>query len=113
MAAVLFDLDGTLTDPKEGITRSVQHALRSMGRPADDLDALTPYIGPPLRGSFMEREGLSIAEAEEAVAAYREYFGSRGLFENVPYDGIPEVLAGLAAGGRQLAVAHTTAISIP
>jgi phosphoglycolate phosphatase len=105
VTVVLFDLDGTLTDPKEGITRSVQHALRAMGRDADDLDALTPYIGPPLRESFRAIEGLTEAEAESAVSAYRDYFGAHGLFENIPYDGVREVLAGLAAEGRRLAVA--------
>ena len=105
MAVVLFDLDGTLTDPKVGITRSVQHALRAMGQEADDLDALTPYIGPPLRESFQQLAGLSEPEAETAVGAYREYFGAQGLFENEPYEGIREVLAGLAAAGHRLGVA--------
>ena len=105
MSIVLFDLDGTLTDPKEGITKSVQHALRALGQPADDLEALTPYIGPPLRDSFRSLAGLTAAEAEVAVDAYRDYFGAQGLFENVPYDGVREVLAGLAAEGRRLAVA--------
>ena len=105
VSIVLFDLDGTLTDPQEGITKSVQHALRALGQPADDLEALTAYIGPPLRDSFRSLAGLTAAEAETAVDAYRDYFGAQGLFENVPYDGVREVLAGLAAEGRRLAVA--------
>ena len=105
MSVVLFDLDGTLTDPKEGITKSVQHALRAIGQPADDLDALTGFIGPPLRESFREIAGLTAGEAEAAIDAYREYFGAQGLYENFAYDGIAEVLAELAAEGRRLAVA--------
>lgn len=105
MSVVLFDLDGTLTDPKVGMTRSVQHALQALGREVDDLDSLTPYIGPPLRDSFIERAGLAPEEVDGAVTAYREYFASRGLYENVPYEGIREVLGLLAAEGRRLAVA--------
>ena len=105
VSVVLFDLDGTLTDPKEGITKSVQHALRSIGQPADDLDALTGFIGPPLRESFREIAGLNAGEVEAAIDAYREYFGTQGLYENFAYAGIEEVLAELAAEGRRLAVA--------
>ena len=105
MSVVLFDLDGTLTDPKEGITKSVQHALRAVGQVADDLEALTPFIGPPLRESFRELAGLPADQVEAAVAAYRDYYGARGMYENVAYEGIREVLAGLAAAGRRLAVA--------
>jgi phosphoglycolate phosphatase len=109
VSVVLFDLDGTLTDPKEGITKSIQHALRSMGRTADDLDVLTPYIGPPLRESFQALAGLTVAETETAVSAYRDYYGAQGMYENIPYDGMREVLAGLAAEGRRLAVATSKA----
>ncbi len=105
MAVVLFDLDGTLTDPKEGITKSVRHGLARVGVDAPDLDALVAYIGPPLQDSLMSIGGLSEADAAEALIGYREYFADRGLFENVPYDGAADLLAGLTADGWRLAVA--------
>jgi phosphoglycolate phosphatase len=101
----LFDLDGTLTDPKIGITRAVQFGLRRVGVDVEDLDTLTPYIGPPLQDGFVELAGLSLEEAAVALAGYREYYGDVGLFENVPYDGIMEMLGQLKAAGWQLAVA--------
>ena len=70
----LFDLDGTLTDPKIGITTCVQYALHSFGIEEPDLDKLEPFIGPPLRDSFMEFYGFTAEQAEEAVAKYRERF---------------------------------------
>ena len=105
LRAVLFDLDGTLTDPKLGITRSIQHALRKRGLPVPDADALSPCIGPPLEQSFRERFGLSPDDARSAVADYREYFEPHGMYENAVYPGIQELLAGLRAGGVRLAVA--------
>jgi phosphoglycolate phosphatase len=102
---VLFDLDGTLTDPKAGITRSIQHALRKRGLEPPDADALAPLIGPPLEHSFREAFGFSPAEARRAVEDYREYFSDRGLYENEVYAGIPELLARLRAEGRRLALA--------
>ena len=103
--AVLFDLDGTLTDPKPGITRSIQHALRKRGLAVPDADALAPCIGPPLEQSFRERFGLAPDDARRAVADYREYFEPHGLYENAVYPGIPELLARLRANGVRLALA--------
>ena len=102
LAAVLFDLDGTLTDPKAGITRSIQHALRKRGLPVPDADALEPCIGPPLEETFRERFGLAPDDARRAVDDYREYFEPRGLYENAVYPGIPELLARLRARGVRL-----------
>jgi phosphoglycolate phosphatase len=102
---VLFDLDGTLTDPKVGITRSIQHALRKRGRPVPDADSLESFIGPPLEQSFRERFAMSPDDARQAVADYREYFADTGLFENAVYPGIPELLQSLRAGGVRLALA--------
>ena len=102
---VLFDLDGTLTDPKPGITKSVQYALRRLGIQADDLEQLTPFIGPPLVESFMRYYALDTATAQQALAYYREYFAERGLFENAVYPGIVDLLARLRRQGRTLAVA--------
>ena len=96
---LFFDLDGTLTDPMQGITRSVQYALRHFGIDEPDLRKLCPFIGPPLADSFRERYGMSDAEAAEAVAKYREYYAPKGIFENDIYPGIPELLAATAAAG--------------
>jgi phosphoglycolate phosphatase len=101
----LFDLDGTLTDPKVGITRAVQYGLRRVGVEVEDLDTLTPYIGPPLQDGFVELAGLSAAAAAVALAGYREYYAETGLFENTPYDGIVEMLDQLHTAGWRLAVA--------
>ena len=104
---LLFDLDGTLTDPKIGITTCVQYALHSFGIEEPDLDKLEPFIGPPLRDSFMEFYGFTAEQAEEAVAKYRERFQDTGLFENEVYDGIPEMLKTLQSKGYFLAVASS------
>ena len=71
---LLFDLDGTLTDPKEGITKSVQYALKHYGIWVDDLDSLCPFIGPPLKDSFQKYYGFPEEQAREAIQVYREYF---------------------------------------
>lgn len=102
---LLFDLDGTLTDPGEGITRCVQHALAQQGIEVTDRAELACFIGPPLKQSFMDFHGLSAIEADRAVADYRERFGALGMFENKVYDGIPELLAVLHRSGRRLFVA--------
>lgn len=104
---LLFDLDGTLTNPKEGITKSVQYALRHFGIDVSDPDALTPYIGPPLIPSFMEFHGLTQEQALEALQVYRRRFESVGLFENEVLDGIPEMLRALKQKGRFIAVASS------
>ena len=101
----MFDLDGTLTDPKAGITRSIQYALRKRGIEPPDADALAPLIGPPLLHSFRDSFGFSSDEAKRAVEDYREYFADRGLYENEVYAGIPDLLARLRADGRRLALA--------
>ncbi len=104
--AVLFDLDGTLTDPKIGITRSIQHALASMGKVPPGEDELLWCIGPPLQDSFarlLDTEDPSILAA--AVARYRDRFSTIGLFENDLYAGIPEMLSGLRARGFRTFVA--------
>lgn len=104
---LLFDLDGTLTDPKEGITKSVQYALKSFGIEEPDLEKLTPFIGPPLKGSFMEFYGFDEVQAEEAVEKYREWFTPKGIFQNMVYEGIPQMLKTLREHGKVLAVASS------
>ncbi len=103
-SAVLFDLDGTLTDPKEGITKSIQHALRALGRPVPPMEELLWTIGPPLRWNFVRLLG-SEDLADEGVRLYRERFGTVGLFENAVIPGIPDLLDRLVAEGRRLFVA--------
>lgn len=102
---ILFDLDGTLTDPKEGITKCVAHALRHFGIETEDLDSLTTFIGPPLIDSFMEFYGFSREQAEEAIVVYRKRYTEVGWSENVPYPGIHALCAKLKAAGKKLLVA--------
>lgn len=104
---LLFDLDGTLTDPKVGITTCVQYALQSFGIEEPDLDKLEPFIGPPLRESFMKFYDFSEEQAEEAVAKYRERFENTGIFENEVYAGVPKMLKELKSRGMHLAVASS------
>lgn len=102
--AICIDLDGTLTDPKRGITRCIQYAFERLGRAAPEEDALTWCIGPPLLDSLRKLLG-SDSDAQAALLHYRERFGSIGLFENELYPGIPEVLTQLADSGCRLFVA--------
>lgn len=102
---LLFDLDGTLTDPKEGITKSVQYALNHYGIQVEDLEWLIPFIGPPLMDSFQEFYGFSPEQAREGVQVYREYFSERGWRENRVFPGIPSMLEELRAAGKHLYVA--------
>lgn len=104
---MLFDLDGTLTDPKPGITRCVQYALHRFGIEEPDLDKLEPFIGPPLTDSFQEFYGFDEQKALEAVEAYRERFRTVGKFENEIYPGIDVMLAHLKKAGKVLAVASS------
>lgn len=104
---LLFDLDGTLTDPKEGITTSVQYALRAFGIDEPDLDKLTPFIGPPLRESFMRFYGFGEEQAKEAIEKYREWFRPKGIFQNSIYPGMKEMLEKLEKSGKVLAVASS------
>lgn len=101
---VFFDLDGTLTDPKIGITGSIQYALGKLGLPVPTQDELTWCIGPPLRASFVALLGGD-KDADRGVELYRERFGTIGLFENTLYDGITATLDTLHATGRRLFVA--------
>ena len=98
---ILFDLDGTLTDPKEGITRCVQYSLRSFGI-EEDTENLTPFIGPPLAQMFESSYGIDGAAATEK---YRERYATVGIFENRVYDGIAQMLVKLKAAEKMLALA--------
>ena len=90
---ILFDLDGTLTDPMTGITKSVQYALKSFGIEVKDNRELEFFIGPPLGETFMKYYGFSEEQAKIAVEKYREYFAPTGIFENEVYSGIPQMLS--------------------
>lgn len=100
---LIFDLDGTLTDPKEGITKCVQYALKNFGID-EEIEQLTPFIGPPLIDSFMKYYGFSEKEARQAVEVYRERFSKIGMYENEVYPGVFEMLQKLKQEGAQLAV---------
>lgn len=104
-STILFDLDGTLTDPKMGITKSVQYALRKFNIIEEDLDKLEPFIGPPLANSFMELYSFSELESKKAVEFYREYFKDTGLYENELYAGMNKLLEMLINQKRVLMVA--------
>jgi phosphoglycolate phosphatase len=101
----LFDLDGTLTDPGEGITRSVQYALAKFGIDVQNRQELFCFIGPPLHESFEVYYGFSRPDAMKAVDAYREYYAVKGIFENLVYDGIEEMLAALQQNGIKICLA--------
>ena len=89
--SVIFDLDGTLTDSGEGITKCVQLALEHFGIPVESLDHLRYFVGPPLRDSFV-KAGVPEDKVEEAITVYRSRYTNVGLFENTPYSGIRELL---------------------
>ncbi|WP_291865415.1 HAD family hydrolase [Bradyrhizobium sp.] len=108
MTAIFFDLDGTLTDPKPGITRSIQYALGKLDRAVPPEDELTWCIGPPLRASLKKLVGTDEL-ADRALLLYRERFGDIGLFENEVYPGIEHILSTLARSGRRLFVATSKA----
>lgn len=102
---ILFDLDGTLTDSAQGIVNSVIYALERMGISYTDQESLHRFIGPPLQTSFRNFYGLSEGQTDEAVRLFREYFSSKGIYENTVYEGIPEMLESLCQAGMMLAVA--------
>lgn len=102
---ILFDLDGTLTDPGVGITNSVMYALEKYGIIVSDRSELYKFIGPPLMQSFENYYGFDKNEAERAVSLYREYFRDRGIFENQVYDGIKQLLGTLKAKGKVVGLA--------
>lgn len=102
---LLFDLDGTLTDPGVGITNSVMYALQKFNIYIDDRSSLYKFIGPPLRDSFEMFYGFSREQSEIAIQYYRKYFIKQGLYENEVYSGIPDLLVQLKKEGKTLIVA--------
>jgi phosphoglycolate phosphatase len=105
MKYILMDLDGTITNPKLGITKSLQYALKHWNIIIDDPDTLTKHIGPPLRGTFIEGYGFSEEEATEGIRKYREYFEKQGFSENEVYKGMEEFLTKLKKADKKVIVA--------
>ena len=104
---LLFDLDGTLTQSGEGITKCVRYALKEMGYPAPEPEELVSFIGPPLLDQFMDFAGMDRDQAAEAVRLYRVRYEKKGIFENRPYPGIPELLHAVRGAGAVTAVASS------
>lgn len=102
---VLFDLDGTLTDPYIGITNGVIYALENMGREVPPRESLKSFIGPPLYDEFRRKFGMSDEDAKEAVRLYRVYYPEKGLYENELIDGVEELLKALKAQGKRICLA--------
>lgn len=102
---ILFDLDGTLTDPMVGITKSVAYSLKKMKNIEVPLEALTKFIGPPLKESYMEFYGFTEEASSEAIELFREYFKETGIYENELYPGIKELLNELKNCGKDLCIA--------
>ena len=102
---ILFDLDGTLTDPGIGITNSVMHALKKYGIEVEDRASLYKFIGPPLIDSFEKYFGFSHEEAVKSVDYYREYYKDKGIYENLVYDGIENLLVSLYEKGKKIILA--------
>jgi phosphoglycolate phosphatase len=101
----LFDLDGTVTDPKKGIVNSVLYALEKVGIEELHVSELDSFIGPPIQQSFVERYNMNEGEVERAVFYFREYLKQRGLLENSVYEGIPNLLKQLKDTGNRLFIA--------
>ena len=102
---VLFDLDGTLTEPDEGILNSVIYALKKFSIEVEDRKELFCFIGPPLVDGFKAKFGFSDEQALLAVKYYREYFSEKGIFENRLYDGVKEMLLNLKKSGKKIVLA--------
>lgn len=105
--AIFFDLDGTLTESGEGITKSVQYALEKIGKPEEDLEKLKVFVGPPLMEQFMKYAGVDEATGRKAVEFYRERYEVKGIYENHPYESVEEMLQELKRKGYILAVASS------
>ena len=99
---ILFDLDGTLTDPKEGITKSVAYALKHFGIDVEEFGHIMQVHWTTAQGFFMQYYGLSEDDAHLAVEKYREYFEPCGMFQNKVYDGVENLLKELKTSGKRL-----------
>ncbi|KAF5075498.1 5'-nucleotidase [anaerobic digester metagenome] len=104
---ILFDLDGTLTDSKEGILNCLRYAFQKLGQPVPDEATLLKFIGPPLQDTFMELGGLSKEQAMAGVEAFRERYEPIGKLENAAAPGLPELCARLKEAGYTLALSSS------
>ena len=102
---ILFDLDGTLTDSGEGITKAAQYALKHFGIEVEDLNDLRKFVGPPLRDSYKNFYDFDDEKAEIGITKFREYYTDKGMYENKVYDGVEEALKALKDNGKKLIVA--------
>ena len=102
---ILFDLDGTLTNPAEGITTAVAYALDYFGNKYESKKALELFIGPPLREQFMEYCNVNREMGEKYVEKYREYYSVKGIYQNKVYEGIDEMLSRLKQAGKKVVLA--------
>lgn len=109
--SIFFDLDGTLTDSKEGVLECVQYAIEAMGRPVPEGPELLKFIGPPLQDSFARYCGLTPEEARTALRLFQERYVPVGQFKNRPAPGAAEMMARLRARGFTLALASSKAES--
>lgn len=108
---VFFDLDGTLTDSKEGVLECVRYAIKALGRPVPEAPELLKFIGPPLQDSFMRYCGFSPEESLRALELFRERYVPVGQFKNRPAPGAAEMMARLKGRGFTLALASSKAES--
>ena len=102
---ILLDLDGTLTDSMEGITKSIRYALKHFDIEVRDLNDLRKFVGPPLKESFMHFYHFTEAQAEEGIRKYRERFADKGIYENAVYEGVETLLQQLNEAGKQVMLA--------
>ncbi len=102
---ILFDLDGTLTDPEIGITNGVMYALEKFGIKVSDRKELYCFIGPPLVDAFMKYYAFSHEDALQAVVYYREFFSVTGIYQNEIYSGVEDMLKQLKNAGKTLILA--------
>lgn len=103
--AIMFDLDGTVIDSKEGIFNAIHYTFNKLGMKEEDESVLNKFIGPSIGASFMRLYGFSEEDANNAVKIYREYYGSKGVLECKPYEGLEQLLIKLKAEGKKLGIA--------
>lgn len=104
---IIFDLDGTLADPREGIRNSIKHALGKMKNAEFSEDLLERFIGPSLQWGFSNIFGMNEKDTDLAVKYFREYFGEKGLYENEPYPGIYDLMESLQSSGKKMYIASS------